>query len=216
MIRSITQFKPEEELDTLLEGLGRIFIVGCGTCSTLTNTGGEPEVRSMKENLTDKGKTITGTLVAPVACDNITPESLDRYQDSINQADVLLVMSCGYGVQNLARQLSKMVVPALDTVFIGKESISGKFDEVCLQCGQCILGETGGICPVTSCHKGLVNGPCGGTDNGKCEIDNQIDCAWTRIYTRLSELKRLDSMKKYQTLRNHNESPVPGKFTVNK
>ncbi len=214
MIRSITQFKPEEELKRLLGGLSRIFIVGCGTCSTLTHTGGEKEVRIMKETLTEKGKTITGTLIAPVACDNIMPESLSQYQGPIKQADVILVMSCGYGVQNLARQLSKMVVPALDTLFIGKESVGGQFDEVCIQCGQCILGETGGICPVTSCHKGLVNGPCGGTDNGKCEIDKQIDCAWTSIYTRLFKMDKLESMKKYQKLRNHNESPSPGKFIL--
>ncbi len=214
MIRSITKHKSEEELDQLLDGLGRIFIVGCGTCTTLTDTGGAPQVAAMAETLAEKGKLVTGKLVTPVACDNLTGEALKESGPMIDQADALLIMTCAYGVQNIARQLKKMVVPALDTLFIGRETEAGKFDEVCTQCGSCIIGETGGICPVTSCHKGMVNGPCGGTNEGKCEIDKNKDCAWTRIYTRLSELDRLDSMKKYQKPRNHLGEPSPGKMVL--
>jgi len=214
MIRSITQQKPEEEVDQLLEGLGRIFIIGCGTCVTLTNTGGEPEVAAMKQRMSAKGKLITGHVVLPVACDNMTKEALQDYGQQIDQSDVLLIMTCAFGVQTIARQFKKMVVPALDTLFVGKETALGQFDEVCTQCGACILGETGGICPVTSCHKGLVNGPCGGTNNGKCEIDEAKDCAWTLIYDRLKELDRLDSMRKYQRPRNHQGEPSPGKYRI--
>lgn len=214
MIRSITRQKSEEEIDRLLDGLGRVFIIGCGTCTTLTKTGGEPEVRAMKERLSGQGRLITGDMVLPVACDNLTGEALKEYGQQIDQADVLLVMTCAFGVQTIARQLEKMVVPALDTLFIGKENGIGQFDEICTQCGTCILGETGGICPVTSCHKGLVNGPCGGTNNGKCEIDQEKDCAWTLIYNRLKDLGRLDSMRTLQKLRNHQGEPSPGKFIL--
>ena len=214
MIRSITRQKSEEEIDRLLDGLGRVFILGCGTCVTLTRTGGEPEVRAMKERLSAQGRLITGELVLPVACDNLTGEALEEYGQRIDQADVLLIMTCAFGVQTIARQLKKMVVPALDTLFIGKENGIGQFDEICTQCGTCILGETGGICPVTSCHKGLVNGPCGGTNNGKCEIDPEKDCAWTLIYNRLKELGRLDSMRTLQKPRNHQGEPSPGKFIL--
>ncbi len=214
MIRSITQQKPQEEIDQLLEGLGRVFIIGCGTCVTLTHTGGTAEVEAMKQTLSGKGKLITGHLVLPVACDNLTGEALEEYREQIDQSDVLLIMTCAFGVQTIARQLRKMVVPALDTLFIGKETGVGRFDEVCTQCGTCILGETGGICPVTSCHKGLVNGPCGGTNNGKCEIDEEKDCAWTLIYRRLEELGRLDAMRKFQKPRNHQGEPSPGKFKL--
>lgn len=214
MIRSITQYKPDEELDRLLTGCTRVFIMGCGTCSTLTKTGGEEQVKAMAEVMVQKGKAVTGQFVAPVACDNLTAEALDHYGKRIGLADAVIVMSCAYGVQNAARQLSKLVVPALDTLFVGKEEACGNFNEVCTQCGTCIIGETGGICPVTTCHKGLVNGPCGGTDNGKCEIDRNIDCAWTRIYNRLEELGKLSLMKKYQELRNHNRSPSPGKYLL--
>jgi len=214
MIRSITRPKPEQEIDRLLEGLGRVFIIGCGTCTTLTRTGGENEVREMRNHLTKKGKMITGDAVLPVACDNMAVLALKDYADQIRLADVLLIMSCAFGVQTIARQGKKIVVPAVDTLFIGKETSVGLFDEICTQCGTCIIGETGGICPVTSCHKGLVNGPCGGTKNGKCEIDPARDCAWTLIYNRLKDLGRLDAMRKYQKPRNHQGEPMPGKWMV--
>jgi len=214
MIRSITKQKPAEEIDRLLNGLGRIFIIGCGTCTTLTRTGGEPEVRAMKDRLSGQGKLVTGTMILPVACDNLTGEALNEYGQQLDQADVLLIMTCAFGVQTIASQLKKMVVPALDTLFIGKESGIGQFDEICTQCGTCILGETGGICPVTSCHKGLVNGPCGGTNNGKCEIDSEKDCVWTLIYNRLKDLGRLDLMRTLQKPRNHQGEPSPGKIIL--
>jgi hypothetical protein len=212
MIRSITQTKSEEDLDRLLSDYGRIFIIGCGTCVTLTATGGAPEVTAMKQALTEKGKLVTGDTVVPVACDNLTREFLTEFSAQIDQADTLLIMTCAFGVQSIARQLKKCMVPALDTLFIGKETGPGQFDEICTQCGTCIIGETGGLCPVTSCHKGLVNGPCGGTNHGKCEIDVGKDCVWTLIYNRLSELEQLDAMKKYQPPRNHQGEPKPGKY----
>jgi hypothetical protein len=214
MIRSITQTKPEEEIDQLLTGFGRVFIIGCGTCVTLTRTGGAPEVQAMKQKLSDKGKLVTGATVVPVACDNLSGEVLTEFGPMIDQADTLLIMTCAFGVQTIAKQLKKMVVPALDTLFIGKETGLGEFNEICTQCGACIIGETGGICPVTNCHKGLVNGPCGGTNHGKCEIDVNKDCAWTLIYERLKELDRLDAMRKYQKPRNHQGEPKPGKFRI--
>lgn len=215
MIRSITRAKPPEELDRLLEGVRRVFIVGCGTCVTMTRTGGEREVQAMAAGLAEKGRWVTGRVVLPVACDNLTAEALEEHGGPIEQADALLIMTCAFGVQTVARQFTKLVIPALDTLFIGKETGLGRFDEICTQCGTCILGETGGICPVTACHKGLVNGPCGGTNDGKCEIDSAKDCAWTQIYRRLKELGRLDAMRRYQGPRNHQAEPAPGKVALN-
>jgi ferredoxin len=214
MIRSITRQKTEEEIDQLLQSLNRIFIIGCGTCVTLCRTGGQPEVKAMQEKLSKKGKLITGTLILPVACDNLTEEALKEQGPQMDQADALLIMNCAFGVQTAARQVAKPVIPALDTLFIGKEQGLGRFEEVCVQCGDCILGITGGICPVTSCHKGLVNGPCGGTNNGKCEIDSEKDCAWTLIYRRLEEQGQLHLMKRYQRPRNYQVEPKPGKYFV--
>ena len=158
---------------------------------------------AMKEELIEKGRMVTGHVVLPVACDNMSGDALNEYGQQIEQADVLLIMTCAFGVQTIAKQMKKIVVPALDTLFIGKETGVGKFDEICTQCGACIIGETGGVCPVTSCHKGLVNGPCGGTNEGMCEIDKNKDCAWTLIYNRLKDLDRLDAMRKLQKPRDH-------------
>lgn len=214
MIRSITQQKSMEEIEQLLEGTGRVFIIGCGTCVTLTQTGGVVQVEAMKNQLSEKGKVVTGATVVPVACDNLTADILKEFQSQLKQADGLLVMTCAFGVQTIARQLQKFTIPALNTMFIGKETGAGEFNEICKQCGTCIIGETGGVCPVTACHKGLVNGPCGGTNEGKCEIDSNKDCAWTMIYNRLKDLGRLDAMRKYQKPRNYLGEPSPGKFRI--
>ena len=214
MIRSITRQKSEETIDRLLKGLGRVFVIGCGTCVTLTHTGGDPEVKDMEEQLRKKGKIVTGSVVLPVGCDNLTGDALREHGSQIELADVLLIMTCAFGVQTVARHTKKMVVPALDTLFLGKETSIGLFDEICIQCGECVIGETGGVCPVTSCHKSLLNGPCGGTNNGKCEIDPNKDCAWTLIYHRLKDLNRLDAMRTLQKPRNHQREPMPGKWTL--
>jgi hypothetical protein len=211
MIRSITRPKPAEEVDRLLDDAGRVFVIGCGTCTTLTKTGGLEEVAAEVKRLTEGGRLVTGSVVLPVACDELTAEALKENGDAINMADAVLVMSCAFGVQTVARQVVKTVVPFQNTLFIGKEKGRLLFDEICVQCGDCLLGETGGVCPVVSCHKGLVNGPCGGTNGGKCEIDSEKDCAWTLIYERLEKLGKLDLMRRLQPPRNHQVEPRPGK-----
>jgi len=214
MIRSITRPKPAEEVDRLLDDAGRVFVIGCGTCTTLTKTGGLEEVAAEVTRLTEAGRLVTGSVVLPVACDELTAEALAEHGDAINMADAVLVMSCAFGVQTVARQLVKTVVPFQNTLFIGKEKGRLLFDEICQQCGDCLLGETGGVCPVVSCHKGLVNGPCGGTNAGKCEIDADKDCAWTLIYERLEKLGKLDLMRRLQPPRNHQVEPSPGKIRL--
>jgi hypothetical protein len=208
-MKSITRQKPLEEIEQQLEGLERAYIIGCGTCTTMTKTGGREEVLEMKEGLQGLGKMVTGWTVIPTACDEMTEASLMENNGAIQSAECLLVMSCALGVQRVGSYLCKPVVPALDTLFIAVEDGPGYFHEVCDQCGHCVLGYTAGICPITACHKGLLNGPCGGTNNGKCEIDKDKDCAWTLIYQRLKEQDRLDLMRKYQPLRNSQVVPRP-------
>jgi len=214
MIRSITRKKPLEEIEKMLEDVERVFIVGCGTCTTMCHTGGQPEVLEMESVLTQKGKVVTGTMVIPVACDELTHEALEEHRDAIEQAQTLLIMTCAFGVQTISASLKKVVIPALDTLFIGLESGLGMFGEVCTQCGECILGDTAGICPVTACHKGLLNGPCGGTNKGKCEIDKEKDCAWTLIYERLKEQGKLEKLNKYHPPKNYQVEPKPGKIYI--
>jgi len=201
-MKSITRQKSLEEIGEVLEGFEKVYIIGCGTCATMTHTGGKEEVADMKERLQNIGKMVTGCTVIPTACDEMTETSLMENNGTIHSADCLVVMSCALGVQKVGSYISKPVVPALDTLFIGVEDGTGYFHEVCDQCGHCVLGYTAGICPITACHKGLLNGPCGGTNNGKCEVDSEKDCAWTLIYQRLEAQGRLDVMRKYQPLKN--------------
>ncbi len=202
-MKSITKQKPLDELKQLLEELDRVYIIGCGTCATMTKTGGIEEVAAMKEQLEELGKLVTGTIVIPTACDEMTEAAVKDNEEAVQQADCILVMACALGVHRASLYLDQPLIPALDTLFIGLEDSPGSFQEVCAQCGQCILGETAAICPVTRCHKGLLNGPCGGTNNGKCEVDKERDCAWTLIYRRLEEQGRLDLMRKYQPPKNY-------------
>ena len=213
-MKSITKQKPLEEIQQQLEGLNRVYIIGCGTCTTMTRTGGKEEVLAMKEHLQGLGKLVTGWTVIPTACDEMTEVSLRENSEAIQNANCLLVMTCALGVQKVGSYLTKPVIPALDTLFIGLEDSPGNFHEVCAQCGHCVIGWTAGICPVTACHKYLLNGPCGGTNNGKCEVDKTKDCAWTLIYQRLKEQGRLDLMRKYQPIRNSQVMPRPRILTI--
>jgi len=213
-MKSITKQKSLEEIEQQLEGLGRVYIIGCGTCTTMTKTGGIEEVLDMKDRLQDMGKIVTGWTVIPIACDEMTEVSLRENNGAIQNANCILVMTCGLGVQRVALYIDKPVIPALDTLFIGLEDSPGNFHEACAQCGQCVLGWTAGICPITACHKHLLNGPCGGTNNGKCEVDKEKDCAWTLIYQRLKEQGRLDLMRKYQPIKNSQVVPRPRIITI--
>lgn len=213
-MKSITKQKPLEEIEQQLEELSRVYIIGCGTCTTMTRTGGKEEVLEMKEHLQGLGKLVTGTTVIPTACDEMTEVSLRENSQAIENANCILVMTCALGVQKVASYLTKPVIPALDTLFIGLEDSPGNFHEVCAQCGHCVIGWTAGICPITACHKHLLNGPCGGTNNGKCEVDKTKDCAWTLIYQRLKEQGRLDLMRKYQPIRNSQVLPRPRLITI--
>ncbi|MBM3166118.1 MAG: 5,10-methylenetetrahydrofolate reductase [Chloroflexi bacterium] len=208
-MKSITKQKPFEEIKGQLDGLDRVFIVGCGTCTTMTKTGGRDEVLAMKEKLQEQGKIVTGWTVIPTACDEMTEVAIKENNGAIRNAGCMLVMSCALGVHKVSSYLDKPVIPGVDTLFIGLEDEPGNFHEVCAQCGQCVLGETAGICPITACHKGLVNGPCGGTNKGKCEVDKEKDCAWTLIYQRLNVQGRLDLMRKQQPPKNFQAAPRP-------
>ncbi|MHC1578150.1 MAG: methylenetetrahydrofolate reductase C-terminal domain-containing protein [Dehalococcoidia bacterium] len=208
-MKAITKQKPFKEIEEQLEGFNRVYIAGCGTCATMTRTGGREQVLEMKERLQGLGKLVTGWTVIPIACDEMTEVAVKENSGAIQNANCILVMACALGVHKITTYIDKPVIPALDTLFIGVEDSPGFFKEVCAQCGQCVLGQTAGICPLTACPKGLLNGPCGGTNNGKCEVDKEKDCAWTLIYQRLKEQGRLDLMRKYQPPRDYNVTTRP-------
>jgi len=217
-MKTITEQKPLEEIQECLEKDKNIYIIGCGTCATMCHTGGKTEILEMKEKLEEMGKNVVGWMVMPTACDDLTGDALEEDAERVMKADSILVMACAFGVQTVASfatEDGKSVNPALNTLFVGKGSGEmGVFSEICQQCGDCILSSTGGICPVTVCAKGLLNGPCGGTNKGKCEENPDKDCAWTLIYNRLKKLDKVDEMRKYHPPKNYQKVERPGKVVV--
>ena len=213
-MKSITRQKSFEEIKEQLINFDRLFIIGCGTCTTMTRTGGRDQVIEMRDQLQDEGKWISGYTVIPVACDEMTEVAIKENGQAIENATCILSMTCALGIHRMSLYIKRPIIPALDTLFIGIEDTPGYFREACAQCGQCILGETAGICPITACHKGLVNGPCGGTNNGKCEVDKEKDCAWAIIYSRLKEQGRLDLMRKYRPPHNFQVVSRPASIRI--
>jgi len=194
-MKTITQQKPFEEIKQFLEGDQRVYLIGCGTCATMCHTGGKEEVLEMKDKLEEIGKEVTGWMVISTACDSLTREALKEDMEAIQRADAILVMACSFGVQTVAQYMEKLVYPALNTLLLGHEDSPEHFSRVCIQCSDCILALTGGICPIARCAKNLLHGPCGGSEGGKCEVHPDLPCAWHLIIERLTKLGRLDKLE---------------------
>ncbi|MDO5410409.1 MAG: methylenetetrahydrofolate reductase C-terminal domain-containing protein [Lachnospiraceae bacterium] len=189
----ISTKKPTEEVMAMLEGATKIAIVGCGNCATACETGGEKEIAAWKEYLEANGKEVVGTAYPSEACQKLLVKK-EVKEIKKSDADAVLVLSCGDGVQTVADNLSIPCYPGNNTMFLGQVERVGIFNEACRMCGDCVLGTTGGICPITKCAKSLVNGPCGGQKNGKCEVNPENDCAWIAIYNRMESLGLTDKL----------------------
>jgi ferredoxin len=213
---SITKPKAFEKVLVTLKRDRKVFLVGCGTCTTIQHTGGKAEVLAMKAKLEEAGKQVTGWMVIPTACDPLAEQAVAQNLAEIEAADAILAMPCSFGVQTIALYTKKPVYPALNTMFIGKEQSPGMFAEVCTQCGGCILALTGTICPIVRCAKSLFNGPCGGSVGGKCEVDPNTPCGWQQIIDRLTEQGRLDVLEDVMKLKdwNHGISGGPRQITL--
>ncbi len=192
----ITKKRDFKELMENIKGYKNFFLLGCSECATLCGTGGEPELKAMKEALEAEGKSVTGSFVAKTGCQVLgTKVELKPLKESVEKADCIIVMSCGAGTQTAVELYDdKPVYAANDSMFLGNMTRLQFFDERCSLCGKCILDKTGGICPVTACPKGLLNGPCGGCKDGHCEISPDVKCAWVRIYERMKKLDRLQEL----------------------
>lgn len=173
-------------------GARKVFLMGCGQCATVAHTGGETEILRAKARLEADGREVTGWAVGEVACHSGgTRLEARRNSGSIEGADAVLVFSCGAGVQTVADATSKPAFPGLESVFLGNVVRHGVFEERCQMCGDCVLDLTAGICPVTTCPKGLLNGPCGGMWDGMCEVLTDRECTHVRIQRRLAEQGRV-------------------------
>lgn len=187
-----TSKKPITTILKTLKGKEKIFIVGCGECATTCETGSEKAVMAMKKALEAKGKQVPGWVVPDAPCVAAQIKSaLSKNIKAVKESEAFLVLACGSGVQAVkeADRSGKDVYSGCDTMFAATVNAKGDFEEKCSACGDCILEFTAGICPVTRCSKGLLNGPCGGVQDGKCEVDRDKDCIWIKIH---DELKRLN------------------------
>ena len=188
--------KPWEEILGYLDGESSVFVLGCSGCAEASQSGGPAEVREIAKKLEEAGKKVTGTAVIDFLCQKSLVKSRLRPRvDEVAAADSVLLMTCGLGIQAVAAAITKVCHPGCDTVNLGGSRGTWAGKERCLECGECLLEYTGGICPLTACTKSLTSGQCGGASKGKCEVDPLRDCGWELIYNRLKQKNQLDKLR---------------------
>lgn len=195
--------KPIEEILAYFKPGEKVFVVGCGNCAAKCHSGGEAETQEMAERLKRRGLPVTGWACTDNGVSlcklSVTRKMLmEDHKGNAERADSFLVLACGQGIHTVIDATDGgLAHVGCDTIF-GGETITDDFiTEYCSLCGECIVESTGGLCPVTLCAKSLLNGPCGGAKNGKCEVDKNRDCGWQLIFDRLNALGRIDQMKQY-------------------
>jgi ferredoxin len=209
----VGNMKPIEEIEASIRGRRRVLILGCRGCVTVCSTGGEKEVAVLASQLriaSQARRKERGICEATIErqCDF---EYIEPLLPEIEDLDVIVSLACGAGVQHVAEAAARLqrpvqVVPAVNTTFLGAALEQGVWAERCQGCGDCVLEITGGICPIARCSKSLLNGPCGGSSGGKCEIDPEVDCGWQLIYDRLSALGKLENITRVLPIRNWSTS----------
>ncbi len=203
----VVKEKNLKDIINALDGYKKILVVGCGGCVTFYNKGGRNETKKLSEKLKEHGF-ITVEAIIPRQCSIISGRNhietliknckgIDKELNETDLKDIEAIVSlaCGIGVQNMARYINVPVIPANDTMFMGLKNLEENFfEEYCIGCGNCILHITQ-FCPISRCPKSMLNGPCGGVNNGKCEVLKDRDCIWVTIYKKLKELNKLDALK---------------------
>lgn len=200
----------QKDFNDILKSLKEspVFIIGCSECATICHTGGEEEVLSIKEILKEKNIKTTGWVILEPACHLLNDKRiLKKHKEEIIKAKKILVLACGNGIQTVSEIIKDIeVIPGTDTLFLGEIKHLNDFEKRCIMCGECIQDEFGGICPVSRCPKSMLNGPCGGSINGKCEVNENIDCVWDIIYKYLKEKDQLHKLKEIKKPKNWSKS----------
>ncbi len=196
--------KPLEELTGLVEDYERILVAGCNECVTVCEVGGRKEVGILASALRlwfmNQGRQVqVEEITLERQCDR---EYVQEAREAVERAQVVVSLACGVGCQFMAEEYATTpVFPGVNTKFMGGKVDRGVWAERCQGCGSCILALTGGICPVARCAKRVLNGPCGGSTGGKCEISQEVDCAWQLIIDRLKALGRLEDYQRITPLK---------------
>ncbi|MGX4598443.1 methylenetetrahydrofolate reductase C-terminal domain-containing protein [Faecalimicrobium sp. JNUCC 81] len=214
----ISEKKPMEEVLGFLKNAEKVVLVGCNQCAATCKSGGEEEVVKMKEDLESEGKKVLGYTILDPACNLLkSKKDLKALKEELKEADAVLSLACGDGTQTIVKNLKKTpVYPGNNTMFIGETKRVGEFEEACKACGECELGWTGGICPVTMCAKGLINGACGGAKNGKCEVSPENECAWIKIYERLNDIDQLENLLEIRPMKDYSKQNNPRTLSLKK
>lgn len=209
--------KPFEEIMDSIKDYNKIMIMGCGGCVTICFSGGSKAVEILSAEIKiarkKENKKISITEQTPKRqCEY---EYIDPLKKEVESSEAILSTACGVGVQAMAeRYPDKIIIPSLNTKFMGYPVLHAVWEERCAGCGDCVLEWTGAVCPFSRCAKKLLNGPCGGSADGKCEVDKDIDCAWQLIIDRLSRLGKLDNLIKVRGVKNWKESTNQGQRKV--
>lgn len=190
--------KPLEEIWEMIKGHKKVLVFGCNTCVAVCQQGGNKEAEILASLLrmkaTQEGVNIEiANSGIERQCEH---EFFEKAESEIQGAEAVLSTACGIGVQFMAEKYAKPIYPGLNTTFLGAVEKFGLYTERCQACGQCILGQTAGICPIARCAKRVLNGPCGGSTKGSCEINKDVPCAWQLIVDRLKLLGKIDEYEK--------------------
>lgn len=205
--------KPFDEIWQMCRDAKKVLVFGCNTCVAICHAGGEKEAQvltsMLKMRAADEGVDMqVESLAIQRHCE---PEYFEPVMEQVRGYDLVLSTACGVGVNFLSERIGKVqVVPGINTTFFGATPTPGVFQELCAGCGDCMLHMTGGLCPVARCSKTLMNGPCGGTNNGKCEISSEVDCVWFLIVQRMTELGKLEQLLEVRPPRNWSSGTAGG------
>ena len=207
-----SELKPTAEILEYLGSEQSVFIVACNGCATGCQAADPEHAERLAAELSEQGKRVTGAARVDMVCNaGLTALMLMQHLAAVNEADSLLVMSCGVGIQAVAEAVEKPVHPATNSLYLGGFQGLWRSEPRCAECGNCMLDYTGGICPYTACSKSLLYGSCGGPKDGMCEVDPEVPCGWIRIYERLAARGRLDRLSAMPPLRNFRNMLAEGK-----
>jgi ferredoxin len=202
----IAERKPMSEIKGFVEGRNKVILIGCRGCVTVCNTGGTKEVEVLASLLRlDAGKDGRGLTVDEFTLERqCDPEYIEEASDFMDgRYDAVLSMACPIGPQFLSERYPKeRVFPILNTTFLGGALAHGIWAERCQGCGDCVIHLFGGLCPISRCAKSLLNGPCGGSSGGRCEVSKDIDCIWQQIVERIMKEGRMDDFLKMELVKN--------------
>lgn len=209
----VAERKQIDEITTMIESCNKVLVLGCGGCVTVCLTGGERQADALAAQLKLAASQAGKTIEVDVDCitRQCEAEFFDNLQSNPGNYDAVVSIACGAGVGYMSEQFpDATILPGMNTTFLASNVAKGIWEEYCRGCGDCVLAWTGGICPVARCSKSLINGTCGGTDKGKCEVDKDMECGWLLIYKRLESLGRLDEYRKMRPTRDYRKDRGKG------